>query len=848
MLEESFGHNCTSNRGIGFQWAENAAQDISRGEESVMLEYLLKDIRYGVRNLARTPAFAAVAVLTLALGIGANTAIFSVVENVLLRPLPYPHPENLVEIHNTYPPQVPIGALSPGDYADWHQQATSFSELGAYAEISKGMNLTGEGEPQRVLVGYASSDLFPMLGARVVAGRSFVPEENRAGNAPVVILGHRIWESRFGGDPSIVGRTVTLDNKRYSVVGILPAGFQLLRWAELWMPIGQFDDDLTEHIHHAFVAIARLKPGVSLSQAQEEIGRLHQQEAIAYPDAHKGFGVLVRKLQDPSAVSLRSTLLVLFGAVGLVLLIACADIVNLLLVRNAAREREVAVRTALGASPWRLIRQLLTESTLLALLGGVLGIFFAIAGLKALMALIPADLAILNGTGLNGWVLGFTIAVCLTAGLACGLLPAARTLKTNLAGVLKQGSKGGSSSGHHKTHNLLVISEIAMALVPLIGAGLLLRSFQHLLEVDPGFRTDHILTMEIEQPALSFAQLNQLSQEDQLKLGEKQSLQFEHIAAQIRALPGVKEAGGIDDLPLGNELRQASRFVIDGQPIPAAGARPIAQVRTVSLGYFSSLGIPLRAGRTFNEDDWKVLNIVINENMARRYWPQGDALGKRVNFCSLDPKPCWFTIIGIAGNVHQFGLDAGPTFDAYFTAGWTPYLVVRTASDPVTVAASITDVVHKVDPNLPITHMTTMDGLISDSVSPRRFSALLVGIFAGLALLLAAIGIYGVMSYTVSQRTQEIGLRMALGAQLTNVRGMILAQTLKLTLIGVGLGLAGAFALARFLASLLFGVGTYDPVTFLGVALLLVGVALAASYVPARRAMRVDPIVALRYE
>ena len=813
-----------------------------------MLESLLKDIRYGVRNLARTPGFTAVALLTLALGIGANTAIFSVVENVLLRPLPYPHPENLVEIWNTYPPQIPRAGLSPGDYADWHQQASSFSEMGAYGNTSKGFNLTGDGEPQRVLVGYASSDLFAMLGARVVAGRSFVPEENRAGNSPIVILGHALWESRFGGDAGVVGRTVTLDNERYTVVGILPAGLQLLRWADLWMPMGQFDDDLTEHVHHGFAVIARLKSGTGLSQAQDEIERLNQQEAIAYPDAHKGFGVLVQKLQDPTATSLRGTLLVLLGAVGLVLLIACANIANLLLVRNAAREREIAVRTVLGAGSWRLIRQLLTESILLSLVGGVLGVFFAIGGLKVLMALVPADLAILNGSGLNGWVLGFTIAICLATGVACGLLPAAQTLNTNLAGVLKQGSKGAASSGRHKTHSLLVISEIAMALIPLISAGLLLRSFQHLLEVDPGFRADHLLTMEIQQPALSFLQTNQLSQEQQLRLGEKQSLQFEQIAEQIRSLPGVKEVGGIDDLPLGNEFRQASRFVIERQPIPAVGVRPIAQTRTVSLGYFSSLAISLRAGRTFNQDDWKVLNIVINENMARRYWPQGDALGKRVNFCSLDPKPCWFSIIGIVGNVHQFGLDAEPTYDAYFAGGWTPYLVVHTTSDPVRLAAGIADVVHKVDPNLPIAHITTMDGLISDSVSPRRFSAVLVGIFAGLALLLAAIGIYGVMNYTVNQRTQEIGLRMALGAQLTNVRAMILGQTLKLTLIGVGLGLAGAFVLARFLASLLFGIGTYDPVTFFGVALLQIGVALAASYIPARRAMRVDPIVALRYE
>jgi len=813
-----------------------------------MLDSLLKDIRYAVRSLSRTPGFTAVAVLTLALGIGANTTIFSVVENVLLRPLPYPHPENLVEIWNTYPAQIPRTGLSPGDYADWHQQATSFSEMGAYGDTSKGFNLTGDGEAQRVLVGYASSELFSMLGARVVAGRLFVPEENRTGSAPIVILGHRLWESRFGGDAGVVGRSVTLDDKRYTVVGILPAGFQLLRWADLWMPLGQFDDDLTEHVHHPFAVIARLKLGISLSQAQDEIGRLNQQEGIAYPDAHKGFGVLVQRLKDPSATSLRGTLLVLFGAVGLVLLIACANIVNLLLVRNAAREREIAVRTALGAGPWRLIRQLLAESLLLSMLGGVMGVFFAKGGLKVLMALVPADLAILNGTGLNGWVLAFTVAICLATGLACGLLPATRTLTTNLAGVLKQGSKGTSSSGGHKTHNLLVISEIAMALIPLIGAGLLLRSFQHLLDVDPGFRAEHILTMEIQQPALSFAEINQLSREQQLKLGEKQSLQFEEIAAQVRGLPGVKEVGGIDDLPVGNEFRQASRFVIEGQPIPAVGVRPIAQTRTVSLGYFSSLAIPLRAGRTFNEDDWRVLNMVINENMARRYWPQGDALGKRVNFCSLDPKPCWFSIIGIVGDVHQFGLDDGPTYDAYFAGGWTPYLVVHTTSDPVKLAAGITDVVHKMDPSLPIAHITTMDGLISDSVSPRRFSAVLVGIFAALALLLAAIGIYGVMSYTISQRTQEIGVRMALGAQLTNVRAMILGQTLRLTLIGVGLGLAGAFVLARSLASLLFGIGTYDPVTFLGVAFLQITVALAASYVPARRAMRVDPIVALRHE
>ena len=813
------------------------------------MENLLQDIRYGIRTLAKNPGFTAVAVLTLALGIGANTAIFSVVENLLLRPLPYPRPDRLVEIANSYPPQLPKVGLSPGDYADWRRQNASFSEMGTYAKITQGFNLTGEGEPQRVTAVYADDGLFPMLGVRPVMGRAFLPEEDQAGSALVVILGHRLWQSRYGGDPGVVGRSISLDNQRYTIVGVLPAGMQLSRSADLWLPLGQFSDDLSEHVHHEFVAIARLKPGVSVAQARDEMVRLNQQEAIAFPDAHKNFGVLVEAMQDPSAAQLRSTLLVLFGAVGLVLLIACANIVNLLLVRNAAREREVAVRTALGASPWRLIRQLLTESTLLSLLGGALGLLFAVGGLKALLAFVPAELSVLQEAGLNGWVLGFTVAVCLATGLACGLLPALRMLQNNLAGVLKQGSKGASTSGHHRTHNLLVISEIAMALVPLIGAGLLLRSFQHMLEVDPGFRPDHVLAMEVQQAGISFANFNKLSQEEQLNYGQKQARQFEGIAEQIRAIAGVKEVGGIDDLPLGTEFRQASRFIVEGQPIPPSGERPIAEFRTVSLGYFSALRIPLRAGRLFTEDDFKQQNtVVVNEAMARRFWPNGEAVGKRINLCSLDPKPCWTTIIGIAGNVHQYGLDHAPTYDVYFVGGWTPYFIVRSASDPLRIAAAVTEVVHKFDANLPVTHMMTLDRLVSDSVSPRRFSSVLVAIFAGLALLLAAIGIYGVMSYTVSRRTQEIGVRMALGAQLGSVRRMILGQTLRLTLLGVGIGLAGAFVVARFLTSLLFGVGVYDPVTFLGVAALLIVVALAASYIPARRAMRVDPIVALRYE
>jgi len=813
------------------------------------VQNLGQDVRYGVRTLLKNPGFTVVAVLTLALAIGANTAIFSVVENVLLRPLPYPQPEQLVEIFNTYFPQVPRGGLSPGDYSDWHDQNKSFSEMGAYAEVSTGFNLTGEGEPQRVQGAFVSSDLFPMLGVHPVAGRLFVVEENRAGSAPVVILSHHLWQSRFGADASVVGRSIALDNHRYTVIGVLPAGFPLLRWADLWMPVGQFNDDLTEHVHHAFTAVARLKAGVSLAQAREEIDALNRMETIAYPDAHKNFGVVVQPLVDPGAAKFRKTLLVLFGAVGLVLLIACANIVNLLLVRNAGRAREISVRTAMGASPWRLVRQLLTESSLLALVGGALGIALAFAGLQVLTAFVPSgDLIVLQQTHLNGWVLAFTLAVCLATGLLCGAIPALRTLRIDLAGVLKQGAKGSSSLGQNRTHNLLVISEIAMAIIPLIGAGLLLRSFQQLLTVDPGFRPQQLLTMEVQQPSVSFADYLKLTAEDQQRIGEKLSREFEEITTEIRALPGVQDAGGIDDLPLGTEFRQASRFVVEGQPILAAGARPIAQIRLASLRYFSVAGIPLRAGRTFNEDDWKVLHIVINEAMANRFWHGGDALGKRVNLCSLDPKPCWYEIVGIVGNVHQFGLEAEPTYDIYYVGGWTPYLVVRATGDPARLVPAVSDVVHKVDPDLPIARVITMEGLLSDSVSPRRFSAVLIGIFAALALLLAAVGIYGVVSYTVSGRTQEIGIRMAMGAQPGAVKAMILRESLRLTLIGVAAGLTGALLLVRFLASLLFGVSAYDVLTFAGVSLLLTGVALAASYIPARRAVRIDPLVALRYE
>jgi predicted permease len=845
--------------GVDAQQAEREAKIEMGGVEQVkeqtrearsgyFLETLWQDIRYGARMLRKNPAFTIVAVLTLALGIGANTAIFSVIESVLLRPLPYDHPEGLTEIWNTYLPAVPLGGLSPGDFQDWQRQATTVSEMGGYAWVQQGANLTGDGEPQRVELSFATSNLFPMLGVKPAAGRLFLPEEDRPGSAPVVVLSHRFWQSRFGADPKVIGRAVTLDDVRYTVVGVLSVDSQFLNSPDFWMPLGQFPDNLAEHVHHELVGIARLKPGVSIAQERAEFEALNRQSAIAYPTEHRNFKVLVRPMQDASAAEMRQSLLVLFGAVGLVLLIACANIVNLLLARNAVREREMALRTALGANPARLMRQLLTESTLLALMGGAFGLLLAAVGIKILGQAVPPNLVAVQQARLNGPVLLFTIIVCVAAGIVCGLLPALQARTANVNAVLKQGSKGAGAASSVRLHNLLVIAEIALALIPLIGAGLLLRSLHELLNVSPGFQPDHVLTMYIPQAALPPAQLSKLTPEQQRQLTQKQSLQFEQILQQVDGLPGVKSAAGIDDLPLASHITQASRFVIEGQPIPDAGVRPIAEFRTVTPGYFSTVGTPLLTGRGVGEQDWDGLHVDINEAMARRFWPQGNAIGKRVNLCSLDPQPCWVTIVGIVGNVHQFGLDAPPTYDMYYSGGWTPYLIVRTASDPNRLALAATNVVHKIDPALPVADVMTMDDLLSSTLSPRRFSAVLTGVFAVLALLLAAVGIYGVMSYMVGKRVNEIGIRMALGAQPGDVLRLVVGHGTKLALIGVAIGIVGALALTRLMTSLLFHVKAADPVTFAGVAIVLTLVALLACYIPARRAMRVDPMTALRYE
>jgi putative ABC transport system permease protein len=812
------------------------------------METLWQDLRHAFRALRKSPGFTAVAVLTLGLGIGANTAIFSVVESVLLRPLPYRDAGALVQVWNSYLPQFPQVPNSPGDFQDFRREARSFSEMAAYVDIPRGFNLTGEGEVERIEARLATSGLFPLLGIQPVAGRTFTPEEDKPGAAPVVLLNHRLWQNRFGSDPTVVGRTLMLDGRGYTVAGVLPAEFPLAPTTDMWMPAGQYEDDLTSHLHHEFNIIARLKPDVSIAKAQAELDTLNRQEEQAFPDTHKNFGVKVTQMEDPSAIKMRVALLILFGAVGLVLLVACANIVNLLLARNAVRQKEIALRVALGASRSRLLGQLLTESILLALIGGVLGIFLAGAGLRVLGAFVPSDLANVKETGLNGWVLAFTLAVSFFAGIVCGLIPAVLTLKQELHGILKEGTRTAGAAGGQKIRSLLVVSEIALALIPLVGAGLLIRSFHRLVEVDPGFQRDHILAMEVDQPQLSTEEENKLTTEQQLELDRKHSLQFDELAERIQALPGTKAVGGITVLPLGSAMRSASRFGVEGQPLPPNAARPVAETRSASPGYFGAMRIPLRMGRPLDAHDYSSQTIVVNEAFAQRFWPGSDPIGKRINMCWNGPKPCWLTIVGVVGNVHQYGLEGAPTLDIYYSQGWPRYTVIRTASDPAALAQAAIGEIHKFDPTLPVTHVMSLDNLFSDSVSPRRFSTFLLGVFAGLALLLAAMGIYGVMSYVVSLRTNEIGIRMALGAQPRDIWRLVIGRGARLALAGVALGLMGAFALTKLISSLLYGVKPTDPVTFGGVALLLVSVALLACYLPARRAMRVDPMVALRYE
>ncbi|HEX8140371.1 MAG TPA: ABC transporter permease [Pyrinomonadaceae bacterium] len=810
-----------------------------------MMSVLWQDLRYGFRMLVKRPSFTVVAVLTLAFGIGANTAIFTVVNAALLRPLPYREPDRLVHLWETKQ-QTQFGQreASYPDYLDWRDHTQAFEGMAGYSRRS--FALTGRDAPDRFAGAAVTDGFFRVLGVEPIIGRSFQPGEDQTGAARIVLLGYGLWQRRFGGDPNVVGQSLVLNGTSYTVIGVLPQSFQFAPAGEpeMWVPLSPSPEQMSRRFMHWLNIVARLKPGVTREQAEGELGAVAQSIAQGYPDSHTGTGIRLVPLHEQITGRVKPVLLVLLGAVCFVLLIACANVANLLLARSAARQKEIAIRTALGASRLRLVRQLLTESVLLSVMGGIAGLILAQWGVELLIAAIPesqlSSMPYLRGLGIDSKVLLFAMAVSVLTGLVFGLAPALQSSGLSLQESLKEGGRTSGMQVRQGLRGLLVVTEIALALVLLVGAGLMMKSLYRLLAVDPGFATENVLTMRVSLPMTKYPE-------------DGNVIAFhEQLLPRIESLPGVKGAGTVSVLPLlgGN----TTRLLVEGRPAPPPGEELEANFREVSTGYFRTMGVPLIAGRNFTERD-KVGTpevVLINQTMAHRLFPGENPVGQRLNFASMQVKG--LEIVGVVGDEKVTGLDSATTPVMYVAflqdPGRTLNLVVRTTSDPLSVAGAVRSEIGSLDPDLAVFEVRTMEQLIDNAPSTflRRYPAFLIGVFAGVALLLAMVGIYGVISYSVAQRTHEIGVRMALGAQRSDIFKMILGQGLLLTFAGVGCGLVAALILTRFLASLLFGVSTTDPLTYLAVSLPLILSAMLACYMPARKATKVDPMVALRYE
>jgi putative ABC transport system permease protein len=813
------------------------------------IEDFAQDLRYGLRILAKSPVFTAVAVLTLALGIGANTAIFSVVNALLLRPLPLRDAKRLVMLWESNPK---LGShqnvTSRANFRGWREQNTVFESMAAFSD--QRLNLTGDGEPEEVSVQLANPELFQVLGAEPIIGRGITEEDARPGTPRVAVLSYGLWQRRFGGDPLVVDKAITLNGAPFTVVGILPAGFQWHikrssnsgRPAEIWavLPMPTEGDGATRG--RFLSVVARLKPAASLEQAETEMktiaARLEQDSPY-----NKGWSAEVIPLREQFVGNVRPALLILLGAVGFVLLIACANVANLMLSRAAAREKEIALRTALGASRMRVVRQLLTESVLLALVGSLLGLGLAWWGLKALVAISPRDLVNLQGVGINLTVLAWTLAVSLLTGIIFGLAPALEATRLDLNDTLKEGGKGagGQSASSRRLRSALMVAEIALALVLLASAGLLVKSFARLQKIDTGFNTENVLTMVVRLPGRKY-------REDQQVVAF-----FREATERIRTLPGVRSVGVVNYLPFYGGLGASSAFTVEGRPAPPPGQEITTDVRVTDPGYFNAMDIPLRRGRNFTDLEASEARHValISEGMARQHFPGEDPIGKRITV-PMSEKPVPTEIVGIVGDVKYESLvdEARPA--VYLPHPELTYdfmtLVIRTVGDPAEMAPAVRSELRTMDPEQPVSDVRTMHQLMADTLGRARFNTLMLGLFAGLATLLAAVGIFGVMNYSVTLRTHEIGIRVALGAQQGRVLMLILRQGLVLTLIGIGIGLMGALALTRVLSGMLFGVDATDPATFAAIVLLLAVVSLIACYIPAWRATKVDPMTALRYE
>jgi len=803
------------------------------------METLIQDIRYGLRMLRKSLGFTGVAVIALALGIASTTAIFSVVDEVLLHPLPYPDSNRILDVSESQRSTGEGGnVISPVNYLEWATQNHCFS----YMAAARGMqgNLTGGERPERVRFTVTSSNFFRLFGVDAFLGRGLLPEDAKAGSDHVVVLSYGLWQRRFGSDRGLLGRNITLNEEPYTVMGVMPPNFAPDDSGEMWIPspweVPPYPltptKDPRQFTNNYLEAWARLKPGVTLEQARAEMDAIARRLEKQYPDSDADVGVGLVRMQDDLVSDIRPVLFVLLTAVVFVLLIGCANVANLLLARATGRAREVSIRGALGASRLRLVRQLLTESILLAVCGGALGILLAWWSVPALLALSPPDISNFKQIGLNPEILLFSVVVSVLSGILFGLAPALQAAGANISGSLKDGERG-STSNRGRILSGLVIAEVGISLVLLVGAGLLVKSFLRLMQVDPGFAPDHLLVFSLGLPPSSTP-----AQQDAF---------YRQVEDRLQAVPGVQSVGAVSRLPLagGNSNRSFA--------IPGSAKKYSADIRVSTPGYFQAMGIPLLKGRTLTQADAQssTLVAVVNETLARTIFPGQDPIGKYI--VDFGPAKDELQIVGVIGNVRHIDMETAPRAEIYQPFGeahWlSVFMVVRSkTSDPLTLSSAVQNAVWSVDKDVPLANLRTMQDVIAISVLSRRFTMLLLAIFAGLALLLAAVGLYGVMSYTVTQRTHEIGIRMALGAQRINVLKLVVGQGMWLTGAGIALGIVASVAMTRLMAGLLFGVSATDPITFILVSVLLAGVAFAANYVPARRATKVDPVVALRYE
>ncbi len=811
------------------------------------LETLWQDVRYGVRMLVKNPSFTLVAVLALALGIGANTAIFSVVNAVLLRPLQYPNAERIVAIQELNEKGSRV-QVTPANFLDWRAQNTVFEHLAAI--FARTANLIAGDESERIDLAMTSADFFQVFGVQPQLGRFFMPEEERAGHDAVAVLSYGLWQRRFGGDPSLIGKGIMLDGQPYTVVGVAPASFQYPDKTEVWIPPFQLVPTISAQMNierargFGFLsAVGLLKPRVAVKQAHDEMTAITARLRQQYPDTNNNRFNRVVSLQTHLVGETSTALLLLLGAVALLLLIACANVANLLLARAASRQKEIAVRLALGATRLRLVRQFLVESVLLAFVGGVVGLLLGWWGIDLMQGLLPVDFPRAQGIGVDLRVLGFTLLVSLGTGIVFGLAPALQSTNPDINESLKETARDSAGGARrNRMRSLLIICEVALSLVLLIGAGLLFRSFLHLQAVELGFRPQSVLTFRLSPAGANFRQDPQYS------------AFYDQVSERIKALPGVDAVGVINTLPL--VKGPTSAFRVDGRPLLARDKWPGVNYRSVSPDYFRAINVPILKGRALDAHDnvSAPLAILVNQSLVRRDFAGEEPLGKRINLGGTRPdgQPIWFEIVGVVADVRSLELNSEPTPEIYTSYLQDPFAgmsyVVRSQVEPESLIPAMREAVRQIDKAQPVAEVRELEQIVSEAASQPRFNTLLLSIFASVALLLVAAGIYGVMSYSVTQRTHEIGVRMALGAQTRDVIKLIVGQGIRLTLVGLAFGLVCAFALTRVMATLLYGVKPTDPSTFASGALLLTVVALLACYLPARRATKVDPLVALRYE